>query len=127
MMQSYAVSGEFTVGRKLLAGLKEKAIWYAVAGAIGVVVFLVLFFFMDKAKLYALVRELPVWLLSAYCSSLTLTVAIVLASMWGILLLIMLLGYGLVFVPRDAWYRYIPQESRILQRRRFILVSQRES
>lgn len=34
-----------------------------------------------------------------------MSVAIITTSMWGIFVLIALLGYGLVFVPRELWYR----------------------
>jgi len=54
MMQSYVVSGEFTLGRKLWAGLKENALWYAVAGAVGIVVFVILWVVVGIGNLYSL-------------------------------------------------------------------------
>uniref|UniRef100_A0A6B2KZM8 Uncharacterized protein n=1 Tax=Arcella intermedia TaxID=1963864 RepID=A0A6B2KZM8_9EUKA len=85
LMQSYALSAEFTTFSKIKASIKENLIFYAIAAGLCVIVFVVLM------ALHQLNSGLMV-----------VTTA---ANLWGILILIAFLGYGLVDVPRSQWRR----------------------
>eukprot|EP00761_Pharyngomonas_kirbyi_P013224 gb/GECH01013251.1/.p1 GENE.gb/GECH01013251.1/~~gb/GECH01013251.1/.p1 ORF type:complete len:610 (+),score=113.56 gb/GECH01013251.1/:1-1830(+) len=85
--QSYAVTGEFTILRKIRGSLLENAIIYiiyGVVGAIGLAVLLIVF--SGKIK----IKALPTIVTSA-------------SNTFGLSVLLFFLGYGLVELPRIMW------------------------
>lgn len=87
MMQSYVYAGSFTIWGKLKTALYENALWYGS--------YLIIF-----GGLLIYVALKPDLDLNA--DSLKL-IGITASNTWGLLLLILLLGYGLVELPRNAW------------------------
>ncbi|XP_057675085.1 G-protein coupled receptor-associated protein LMBRD2B isoform X2 [Corythoichthys intestinalis] len=86
-MQSYARSGAFSITGKVQTALIENAIYYGT--------YLLIF---GSLLIYVAVH--PEWRLS--WSELQ-TVGITAANTWGLFLLVLLLGYGLVEIPRSYW------------------------
>ncbi|XP_035382396.1 G-protein coupled receptor-associated protein LMBRD2a isoform X1 [Electrophorus electricus] len=86
-MQSYARSGGFTISAKMKTALIENAIYYGTY----------LFIF---CSLLIYVAVSPQWHLSWYDLR---TIGITAANTWGLFLLVLLLGYGLVEIPRSYW------------------------
>eukprot|EP01128_Nolandella_sp_AFSM9_P011816 TRINITY_DN8730_c0_g1_i1.p1 TRINITY_DN8730_c0_g1~~TRINITY_DN8730_c0_g1_i1.p1 ORF type:complete len:775 (-),score=126.11 TRINITY_DN8730_c0_g1_i1:65-2275(-) len=89
LMQSWALSGEFTVRAKVIDSLKQNAIFYGISVILCVVIFVVLWLILGPQKNYTI----------------ALNVMIIVSSMWGLFVLICLLGFGLVFVPRNLWHK----------------------
>jgi hypothetical protein len=86
-LQSYVTAAQFTIRGKVLAMLKENAIVY------GTMVFLVgvlLIYVIAKGELNG--------------DSLN-GIAVTASNTWGLFVLVILLGYGLVDIPRSAWHR----------------------
>ncbi|KAM9446058.1 G-protein coupled receptor-associated protein LMBRD2a isoform 1-T1 [Clarias gariepinus] len=86
-MQSYARSGGFSISGKIKTALIENAIYYGTY----------LFIF---CSLLIYVALSPQWHLSWYDLR---TIGITAANTWGLFLLVLLLGYGLVEIPRSCW------------------------
>ncbi|XP_037115508.1 G-protein coupled receptor-associated protein LMBRD2B-like [Syngnathus acus] len=86
-MQSYARSGAFSLVGKVKAALVENAIYYGSY----LLIFICLF-------IYVAVH--PQWRLSWTEFE---TIGITAANTWGLFLLVLLLGYGLVEIPRSYW------------------------
>eukprot|EP01127_Copromyxa_protea_P019209 TRINITY_DN6175_c0_g1_i1.p1 TRINITY_DN6175_c0_g1~~TRINITY_DN6175_c0_g1_i1.p1 ORF type:complete len:731 (-),score=115.52 TRINITY_DN6175_c0_g1_i1:416-2608(-) len=86
LLQSYVVSGEFTFLAKVKATLKENVIMGAVAIAVCFVLWLIIFFGFNEEK-----------------NAMIIQAVVTAGGMWGITVLVCLLGYGLVFVPRKYW------------------------
>nr|XP_020443369.1 LMBR1 domain-containing protein 2 [Monopterus albus] len=86
-MQSYARSGGFSITRKIKTALIENAIYYRT--------YLLIF---GSLLIYVAVH--PEWHLSWYELQ---TIGITAANTWGLFLLVLLLGYGLVEIPRSYW------------------------
>lgn len=86
-MQSYARSGGFTITGKIKTALIENAIYYGT--------YLLIF---GSLLIYVAVH--PQWHLSWYNLQ---TIGITAANTWGLFLLVLLLGYGLVEIPRSYW------------------------
>uniref|UniRef100_A0A8C5BQF6 LMBR1 domain containing 2b n=1 Tax=Gadus morhua TaxID=8049 RepID=A0A8C5BQF6_GADMO len=86
-MQSYARSGGFSIGGKVKTALIENAIYYGT--------YLLIF---GSLLIYVAVH--PEWHLSWYELQ---TIGITAANTWGLFLLVLLLGYGLVEIPRSYW------------------------
>lgn len=82
IMQSYSMSGEFTTMHKLKSALRANLIYYSSIGAI----FLILL-------IYVILRT------GLVISNLKV-IAISSSNTWGLFLLVVLLGYGLVELPR---------------------------
>lgn len=85
IMQSYSMAGDFTPLRKLKSSLLENLIFYGVLA----VTFLVLLIYV------ALHRPISMEYLKVIC--------ITAANTWGLFLLIVLLGYGLVEIPKSCY------------------------
>eukprot|EP00117_Sycon_ciliatum_P048535 scpid38262/ scgid34546/ LMBR1 domain-containing protein 2 len=86
-LQSYVLSAQFTLRGKLFEMLKVNAIWY---GSF-LLIFGILF-------IYILAKDL--------LSGITLkTLTTTAANTWGLLILVLLLGYGVVDMPRSFWYK----------------------
>ena len=79
------MAGEFTWYPRLKSALFRHVRGFLITGALGLVCFIYLFF---EGKLT--ISNTPVFL-------------IVLSNCWGLLLIIILLGYGLVEIPRNSW------------------------
>lgn len=92
LMQSYSTAGEFTVAGKLRRALIENAIYYGsyllIFGVLLVYLALQPGMNLDAAKL------------KVVCVSASNT--------WGLFLLVLLLGHGLVEVPRSLWHQAQP-------------------
>ncbi|KAM9801257.1 G-protein coupled receptor-associated protein LMBRD2B [Neosynchiropus ocellatus] len=86
-MQSYARSGGFSITGKIKTALIENAIYYGT--------YLLLF---SSLLIYVAVH--PEWHLTW---SQLQTIGITAANTWGLFLLVLLLGYGLVEIPRSYW------------------------
>lgn len=86
-MQSYARSGGFSISGKIKTALIENAIYYGT--------YLLIF-----CSLLIYVAVNPNWHLT--WSDLR-TIGITAANTWGLFLLVLLLGYGLVEIPRSYW------------------------
>ncbi|XP_060950348.1 G-protein coupled receptor-associated protein LMBRD2B [Limanda limanda] len=86
-MQSYARSGGFSITGKIKTALIENAIYYGT--------YLLIF---GSLLIYVAVH--PNWHLSWYELQ---TIGITAANTWGLFLLVLLLGYGLVEIPRSYW------------------------
>lgn len=92
LMQSYARAGEFTVKGKLKSALVDNAIYY---GSYLFICGILLIYLAVKPGL-----QLDGQKLKAIASSASNT--------WGLLLLVGLLGYALVDIPRSLWRSAIP-------------------
>ncbi|XP_028658296.1 G-protein coupled receptor-associated protein LMBRD2B [Erpetoichthys calabaricus] len=86
-MQSYARSGGFSITGKIKTALIENAIYYGT--------YLLIF---GSLLIYVAVN--PNWHLDWYQLQ---TIGITAANTWGLFLLVLLLGYGLVEIPRSYW------------------------
>ncbi|MES1911995.1 MAG: hypothetical protein MHM6MM_004344 [Cercozoa sp. M6MM] len=86
-MQGYAMSGHFSPAAKAKDSLRFNLIFYGVIGllAIGAVLYLGL----SKATSW---DNMVPYLMS-------------LANTWGLLMMVLLLGYGLIEVPRGLWHK----------------------
>ncbi|XP_032243067.2 G-protein coupled receptor-associated protein LMBRD2 [Nematostella vectensis] len=87
IMQSYSYAGDFTVRGKIKTALYENALWYGSY----VIIFVVLL-------IYVIVRPD----LELNGSQLAI-IGITASNTWGLLLLVLLMGYGLVEIPRNVW------------------------
>lgn len=87
MMQSYAKAGEFTVLGKLKYALIANAIYY---GTYLLVFAICLIYLATKPGMYLDGPRLKV-------------LAITASNTWGLFLLVLLLGYGLIELPRLCW------------------------
>lgn len=85
LLQSYCMAGDFTVLRKLKSSFVENLIFYG----IGAVTFL---FFLVYAAIH---RPLDMEYIKVSC--------ITASNTWGLLLLSVLLGYGLVEIPKSVY------------------------
>ncbi|KAJ7994319.1 hypothetical protein DPEC_G00264640 [Dallia pectoralis] len=86
-MQSYARSGGFSISGKIKTALIENAIYYGT--------YLLIF-----CSLLIYVAVHPKWQLTWRGLQ---TIGIAAANTWGLFLLVLLLGYGLVEIPRSYW------------------------
>uniref|UniRef100_A0A3P8Z121 LMBR1 domain containing 2 n=1 Tax=Esox lucius TaxID=8010 RepID=A0A3P8Z121_ESOLU len=86
-MQSYARSGGFSISGKIKTALIENAIYYGT--------YLLIF---SSLLIYVAVH--PKWQLTWRDLQ---TIGIAAANTWGLFLLVLLLGYGLVEIPRSYW------------------------
>ncbi|XP_059608169.1 LMBR1 domain-containing protein 2 homolog [Phlebotomus argentipes] len=93
LMQSYLKSGEFTIKGKLTSALVDNAIYY---GTYLFICGILLIYLIAKPEI-----SLDWQKLKAIASSASNT--------WGLFLLILLLGYALVEVPRSLWNDSNPQ------------------
>ncbi|XP_076587142.1 G-protein coupled receptor-associated protein LMBRD2a isoform X2 [Chaetodon auriga] len=91
-MQSYAQSGAFSIVGKIKTALIENAIYYGT--------YLLIFI-----SLLIYVAAHPQWQLSWRELQ---TIGITAANTWGLFLLVLLLGYGLVEIPRSYWLSSSP-------------------
>ncbi|KAK1788308.1 hypothetical protein P4O66_016748 [Electrophorus voltai] len=86
-MQSYARSGGFSITGKIKTALIENAIYYGTY-----------LFIFGSLLIYVAVH--PQWHLSWYELQ---TIGITAANTWGLFLLVLLMGYGLVEIPCSYW------------------------
>ncbi|XP_022054794.1 G-protein coupled receptor-associated protein LMBRD2a isoform X1 [Acanthochromis polyacanthus] len=86
-MQSYARSGAFSIAGKIKTALIENAIYYGTY----LLIFISLLIYVSAHSLWNHTwAELQ-------------TIGITAANTWGLFLLVLLLGYGLVEIPRSYW------------------------
>ena len=86
-MQSYAQSGEFTVKGKIKGAFIANGIYYGIYLAI---LGFLLIYIAIKHRIDALQIKV---------------IAITASNTWGLFLLILLLGYGLIDFPRSLWFK----------------------
>ncbi len=84
-MQSFVRSGKFVAGEKLRGAVRENLIYYAIVGGLGAA-FLI---YVALAK--------------GLMGANLLGFLIALANGWGLLLIVIFLGHGLIEVPRTLW------------------------
>jgi len=89
VMQSYAVAGEFTVTGKLKSSLWDNAIYYSSY----LLIALILVIYIATQPGLHLTWER------------TKAIAAAASNTWGLFVLVLMLGYGLVEVPRTLWNR----------------------
>ncbi|CAG2112013.1 unnamed protein product, partial [Medioppia subpectinata] len=85
LMQSYSMAGEFTAGGKLKAALIDNAIYY---GSFAVI--FIVFIIYVSIKTHLSLEGIKIICITA-------------ANTWGLFLLVVLLGYGLVEIPRSCF------------------------
>jgi len=88
-LSAYVQAGEFTVLQKTKTALIENAIYYGTY----VLIFVILLVYVGISTQYQL-----------SFANLKL-IGITAANTWGLFLLVLLLGYGLVEIPRSFWHR----------------------
>nr|XP_054764188.1 G-protein coupled receptor-associated protein LMBRD2-like [Lytechinus pictus] len=86
-MKSYTQAGDFTVAGKLKTIMVQNAIWY---GSYLLIFGVLLICVAAKPELQLSGQQLQI-------------IGITASNTWGLFLLILLLGYGLVEVPREYW------------------------
>ncbi|KAI8338107.1 LMBR1-like membrane protein-domain-containing protein [Chlamydoabsidia padenii] len=87
MMQAYVNTGEFQAVRRLISAAKVNFRFYMIYVVIGI---LGLFYLVFKGGITTRMK------LQGFVMAM--------ANSWGLFLVIMLMGYGLVAVPRKLWY-----------------------
>ena len=121
VMQSYAVAGEFTVTGKLKSSLWDNAIYYSSYLLIALI--LVIYIATQPGSVREVykknLQKEVVHLISIeskyilYPPGLHLTwertkaIAAAASNTWGLFVLVLMLGYGLVEVPRTLWNRQV--------------------
>eukprot|EP00049_Salpingoeca_infusionum_P004216 m.75846 g.75846 ORF g.75846 m.75846 type:complete len:716 (+) comp12462_c0_seq2:3712-5859(+) len=88
ILQSYSIAGDFTVWQRLKSALKSNAYSYLSLGLLSLV--LLIYLTVKSGMSISGLRQLVV----------------VASNTWGLVLIILMLGYGIVDVPRSLWYRY---------------------
>lgn len=83
-MQSYSMAGDFTTVNKLKSAIRANLIYYSSFGAIFLILLVYVLFNYGLHNFIASVRE----------------ILITSSNTWGLFLLVVLLGYGLVELPR---------------------------
>lgn len=106
MMQSYSRAGDFTVMGKIKSALIENAIYY---GTYFLIFGVCLIYVAARPDLHIDAEKLKVILVTA-------------SNTWGLFLLVLLLGYGLVEVPRYVWNN--AKHSHMLSRTYFKIAKQ---
>ncbi|KAI8929153.1 LMBR1-like membrane protein-domain-containing protein [Entophlyctis helioformis] len=86
VMQGYVRSGEITFFRRFKSGVMENITFYAICGGVGLIFVLYAIFGLHIS------------------ASDLITLAIPAANAYGLVLLTILMGYGLVEIPRGLWY-----------------------
>ncbi|KAI6218162.1 hypothetical protein M3Y99_01726400 [Aphelenchoides fujianensis] len=86
IMQSYSNAGDFTATGKLKSALYSNAVYYGIYACL----FIFLLFYALSKGVSLSFGNLKVLIISA-------------SNTWGLFLLVVLLGYGLVEVPRQLW------------------------
>ena len=87
LMQSYSTAGDFSVAGKIKTALIENAIYY---GTYLLIFGICLIYVAARPDLHIDAEKLKV-------------IGITASNTWGLFLLVLLLGYGLVEVPRTVW------------------------
>lgn len=87
IMQSYSYAGDFTVRGKIKTALYENALWY---GSYLIIFGILLVYVIVKPDIHLDGANLQILGITA-------------SNTWGLLLLVFLMGYGLVEVPRTTW------------------------
>jgi len=87
IMQSYTVTGEFTVSDRLVSALKQNLLMYGVCAIVVLVLLLVVMIKFSGSLTFDKLKA----------------IAIAAGNMWGLVLVIIFLGIGLVEIPRFLW------------------------
>ncbi|KAJ3156197.1 hypothetical protein HDU86_003960 [Geranomyces michiganensis] len=86
MTQSWVRAGDFRLGRRLWVALKDNLIYWSMLGGVGLVFLIYILFVVGISK------------------DTLLTMGMAAGNAWGLLLVTIMMGYGLVEVPRTLWY-----------------------
>ena len=81
------MAGEFTLKSRLKTAIYRHVRLFVIMGSVGIVL---LIYLLIAGKLE--MAHLPAFLMA-------------LSNCWGLFLIIVLLGYGLVAIPRTLWYK----------------------
>lgn len=92
IMQSYVYAGDFTVWGKIKTAIYENLLWY---GSYLVIFGALLVYVAIKPELSLNPENLKL-------------IGITASNTWGLLLLVFLMGYGMVEIPRNAWNMSLP-------------------
>eukprot|EP00127_Corallochytrium_limacisporum_P006722 Clim_evm11s234 gene=Clim_evmTU11s234 len=84
-VERFLDSGEFSTAERVRASIKRNALFYSIGGIVGGLLFIYI----------AITQSLAI--------SGLIGVAQALANTWGLFLVVILLGYGLVEIPRSLW------------------------
>eukprot|EP00475_Leptophrys_vorax_P040291 TRINITY_DN7448_c0_g2_i2.p1 TRINITY_DN7448_c0_g2~~TRINITY_DN7448_c0_g2_i2.p1 ORF type:complete len:410 (+),score=94.00 TRINITY_DN7448_c0_g2_i2:54-1283(+) len=85
IQQGYETSGYFTFGAKLLDSVWQNLLFYVIAGAL----------FIALVLAVSISKKISITQIQGFL--------MVLSNFWGFSLYVMLLGYGLVEIPREFW------------------------
>ena len=85
IMQSYSTSGEFTIRGKLKGSIVENIWFYVIMGVVALVFLIIYIIVSHSLNLISLCMAL--------------------ANAWGLCLVILTLGYGIVAIPKKVWRR----------------------
>ena len=106
LAQSYVLAGYFSVWKKLLRALIENAVFYV---TLLVIVIILLIYVVVIKKLFALLVHYYCYCCCCYyccyyyCSGQLPYIIATASNTWGLFILAILLGYGLVEVPRGLF------------------------
>ncbi len=104
LIQSYVCSCEFYFFRRCWQAVKENLVYYGICLAVLVILIIMLFVFKGTGAIQLYendFREIFFLVFSLKDSGWGVTKSAGLA--WGLLVLFLLLGYGLVEVPKKLW------------------------
>ena len=89
VMCEYVIAGEFTVGGRLCRAIKNNLFLYGL-GLVGLVILVGILFTYEDGR-------------EALKSEGLISCLISLANAWGLFLIMILLGFGLSYVPKSFW------------------------
>ena len=85
-MQGYVRSGNLSFAKRIRDGIWDNILFYSICGGVGLIVVIYAIFGLHLSPEYLLTLVIP------------------LANAYGLALLTLLMGYGLVEFPRGIWY-----------------------
>ncbi|ORX88503.1 LMBR1-domain-containing protein [Basidiobolus meristosporus CBS 931.73] len=86
LMQSYVLSGGFTFRQKFRGSVKSNLVYYGILGSVG---FVALIYIVSSGRVRKW-EELRAFIMAA-------------ANSWGMVLVMLFMGHGLVEIPRNLW------------------------
>ncbi|KAJ3010590.1 hypothetical protein HKX48_007319 [Thoreauomyces humboldtii] len=107
LLQAWVRVGDFRVGPRVWASARANLIYWSILGSIGIaaLIYILVVLQIDQDTL--------------------LTMGMAAANAWGLLLITIMMGYGLVEVPRTLWYD--ADTARCLRYMEFIVPGSKES
>jgi hypothetical protein len=113
LMQSFTQAGEFTTWGKLRSALRDNIVYYTSYVIIAIILVIYISFKPGKLSRYNPHERSTVKMLQRFVLFADLhltfdrikTIAAATSNTWGLFVLVLMLGYGLVEVPRNCWNR----------------------